>query len=946
MTAKIDPLDETEAGDDPSTPGKASVPELDGTLAPETAGTERQELGGLNGLAKIGRYVCLARLGEGGMGVVIAAYDPKLDRKVAIKLIHILRRDDGERRRRMEREAQAMARLSHPNVVTVYEVGEYRGQLFLAMEFVKGRDLRGWLAQREGPADWRATLAVFIQAGHGLAAAHRVGLVHRDFKPDNVFLGDDGRVRVGDFGLARQGADADADTVAARAQAHAPEDGPALAHDLTRTGAMMGTPAYMAPEQFEGKQTDARTDQFSFCAALWEALYGERPFAGTTMAELIVNVTGGKRAPTPVGKHVPAWVRKVLDRGLAIEPSARYPSTDAMLAALQADPTRRRRLLAGAGVIAFSLAAWFGVQDYREARQVDICVADGASISDVWNADVARELQQGLIATGVSYAATTAEKVVPYFNEHASVWQEARTAACLDYKVHGRWDEDMLDQGVWCLEERKMELEALIAELTSADKKSVQKAIVAAATLAPVEPCRDVHRLSRLPPLPHDREDVQKIQRTLSQAGAQRASGDYKKALVSAQEALASATALGWSPLTATARWRTGELFALSGQLSDAEASLEEAFFSGTKVGALEIAAEASIGLIAIVGHRQARPVEGVRWSRQAEVLLSILGIDDTSLQHAGLLNNLAMVHNGTGAYEQSKALLERALAIRTKVLGPHHPVVAQSLHNLANAYDSEGAYGEAKVLLERSLVILTEAMGADHPHVANSLNTLANVEESLGDREAAKALHRRALAIWERALGPEHPNVADSLNNLAVVHKNMGEYGEAKALYGRALAIRRKVLGPEHPLVAGVLNNLAQVSRSTGEFEEAKGLYGEALAIMEKALGADHPNVASPVSGLARLALIQHRPGDAVPLAERAVRIRAGGKAPPETLAESHFTLAQALWEAPAGQGRDRDRALMLAREARDVFRDKEAKATQLAEVEAFLAQHDSREP
>ncbi|MEZ4428782.1 MAG: serine/threonine-protein kinase [Nannocystaceae bacterium] len=211
---------------------------------------------------RIGRYVILARLGAGGMGVVVVAYDPKLDRKVAIKLLNNLRDGDRESRLRMEREAQAMARLAHPNVVTVYEVGEFEGHLFVAMEFVKGKNLNAWLREREPSDDWRTTLDMFIQAGQGLAAAHQAGIVHRDFKPDNVFVGDDGRVRVGDFGLARREDEA-AETPATRVWEKI-ADTSALAHDLTTTGMAMGTPAYMAPEQFLGQSIDARTDQFAF----------------------------------------------------------------------------------------------------------------------------------------------------------------------------------------------------------------------------------------------------------------------------------------------------------------------------------------------------------------------------------------------------------------------------------------------------------------------------------------------------------------------------------------------------------------------------------------------------------------------------------------------------------------------------------------------------------
>jgi serine/threonine protein kinase len=224
---------------------------------------------------QVGRYVLLDAVGSGGMGVVYAAYDPELDRKVAIKLLRFdrLGSEAGERDRlRLQREAQAIARLSHPNVVHVYDVGTFGDQVFVAMEFVAGRTLRQWA--EEEPRPWREVVDRFALAGRGLAAAHAAGLIHRDFKPDNVLLGDDGRVRVVDFGLARPAG-----------QQPAPEgertpSGGTLAHPLTEWGVVVGTPAYMAPEQLRGEASDERSDQLSFCVSLYETLYGERPFPG------------------------------------------------------------------------------------------------------------------------------------------------------------------------------------------------------------------------------------------------------------------------------------------------------------------------------------------------------------------------------------------------------------------------------------------------------------------------------------------------------------------------------------------------------------------------------------------------------------------------------------------------------------------------------------------
>src|SRR3954463_9477532 len=333
--------------------------------------------------ASIGRYVVLGLVGRGGMGEVYAAYDPELDRKVAVKLLRVKPGNGlslAEGRQRTLREAQAIARLSHPNVVVVYDVGTVEDQVFIAMEFVDGNTVTYWLQSHQ--RTWQEIVKVFMAAGRGLTAAHDKELVHRDFKPDNVMVGRDGSVRVMDFGLARQVSDKperggpgvqtarSLATVAMALEADqglstvvintAPEamdtqeiatHSAAFDTQLTRTGAMMGTPAYMAPEQFLGTATDARTDQFSFCVALYEALYAERPFAGNSMFQLTANVVQGNVKEAPPDANVPPWVRRILLRGLRPNADERFPSMKALLDALEKDPAvaiRRRAVTAAA----------------------------------------------------------------------------------------------------------------------------------------------------------------------------------------------------------------------------------------------------------------------------------------------------------------------------------------------------------------------------------------------------------------------------------------------------------------------------------------------------------------------------------------------------------------------------------------------------------------------
>jgi len=292
---------------------------------------------------KIGGFVVTGELGAGGMGVVYAAHDPELDRRVALKVLRAAAATD-EERMRMLREGQAMARVTHPNVITVYEVGVEGSLVFLAQELLDAGTLGKWLEKRRRSQP--EIIDKFIAAGRGLAAAHKAGLVHRDFKPDNVLLGKDGRVRVSDFGLARALGPGEDDLPAAtranmaRAQL---ELSRSPMSPLTRTGAVLGTPMFMAPEQHNGERADERSDQFAFSVALYRALYGAWPFEGKTAVALADAVIAGRLQKPPSGAKVPAWLRKIVVRGLATDPAARYPSMDAMLAELAKAPANKLR---------------------------------------------------------------------------------------------------------------------------------------------------------------------------------------------------------------------------------------------------------------------------------------------------------------------------------------------------------------------------------------------------------------------------------------------------------------------------------------------------------------------------------------------------------------------------------------------------------------------------
>ena len=383
----------------------------------------------------VGPYQVLKLLGEGGMGVVYAAYDDELERKVALKLIRgaAMRRPDG--RARTLREARALARLSHPNVVHVYQVGEVDDEIYVAMEFLTGPTLRAWLAAQ--PRTWREVLAVFRQAGEGLAAAHRQGVIHRDFKPANVIVGDDGRVRVLDFGLAHFFG-------LAGEEGEAPTLGPVGEVTdvlLTQTGAVLGTPAYMAAEQFAGGRGDAKTDQFSFCTALYEALYGQRPFVGDKLEVLASAVRDGRVQPVKGRNEVPLWLHRVVMRGLLPDPALRWPGMDALLGALCPPEARPRwgRIAGAAGAAGVLLIGGMGYAFMREApAPAAAAVAAAASAGQEeaaaqGRAAVIRSQDEKTLVEARAVLASdplqTMRRLAALAGDDTSTWERARSLA-------------------------------------------------------------------------------------------------------------------------------------------------------------------------------------------------------------------------------------------------------------------------------------------------------------------------------------------------------------------------------------------------------------------------------------------------------------------------------------------------------------------------------------
>ncbi len=443
---------------------------------------------------RIGRFMLLERIGQGGMGVVYSAFDNELERRVAVKLIRALAPDPREQARLL-REARAMAKLAHPNVVTVFEAGTvdngHGDEVFVAMEYVKGETLRAWA--RRTPRHWREVVAMYSGAARGLAAAHAAGLVHRDFKPDNVLVGADLRPRVLDFGLARPGTDRDPEAASSSPRDSDHDVGaPAGNVDISaisEDGVALGTPGYMAAEQIDGSPVDHRSDQFAFCVSLYEALYAERPYVGETFVELFVRIKEGTISPLPVGTRVPGWLRAIVLRGLDPRPQARWPSMDALLEALARDPARARTnlMLGAAGLTALGVATWSG--SLLVGGEVAPCRDAASQLEQVWD-DGQREAVRGALPAEV------AEAVVPVFDQYARAWIDGHTEACEATRVRGEQSTERLDHRMQCLTRKRRELAVVIDQLAAAEPNAVANALARARGLSSVAACADPEYLA------------------------------------------------------------------------------------------------------------------------------------------------------------------------------------------------------------------------------------------------------------------------------------------------------------------------------------------------------------------------------------------------------------------------------------------------------------------
>ncbi|MEM7156333.1 MAG: serine/threonine-protein kinase [Myxococcota bacterium] len=768
---------------------------------------------------QIDRFVIQRELGRGGMGKVYEAYDPKLDRTVAVKLLRERLRNADDRR--LMHEAQALAKLSHPNVVQIHEVGEIDGTPFIVMEQVTGSTLAEW--QRPG-RHWSACLDAYLQAGRGLAAAHSAGLVHRDFKPSNCIRDEYGRVRVLDFGLAQ------AD----------PGRSP-LTETTISTRVVVGTRGYIAPELRHGQVADHRSDQFSFCVSLYEALFGKLPFGDDD-----------RNTPTepPWGHPAPRWLRRALWRGLREDPAARWPSLEVLLLEIDASHRRSRRRRAALVVMLGSMAtagALFGAQG-RGA-----CPDEGALRQGVWSEETQLEVQQSLLATSRPYASETWERVESDLGQYVGAWARRYRGAC-----EGQLAEaPVSDPTLRCLGDLRAHIAATVDLLADADDRIVDEAVTLVEGLPPLTRCENLDERSSEPPSVL----ATQVRHSLAVVEALQHVGRFADALERLEPLAERARASGDLELQVETWVQRGALRSDLGDFDGARGDLERAYPVALEHGYDRLAFSSAIRLAHELGFVASQHQAGITWASSA---MALARRRDDVLAQAMVHQTLGTILDDNGRYREAESFHRRALTERASRLGPHHQLVGNTHHGLAATLMEQGRFEAAAGHATWALDARRDSLGPHHPAVANALFLLARIDKQKGNCVGAERLLREAEDIHGQLPSPTSPDASKVQLMLGDVLLCQSKLEDARITYGRAIEMAEGFSADPELAPERLVGRLANLEALQGRYAEAEAHTRQKLRFVERANGREHHTLAPILANLGHILMSQHKFEDA----------------------------------------------------------------------------------
>ena len=719
--------------------------------------------------ARLGRFVLLGTLGQGGMGVVHAAYDPELDRKVALKLVRGDDLDGDGARERLIGEARALGRLKHPNVVAVHDVVTIDDRIVVVMEFVDGATLAAWVSAR--PRSWREVIAVYLQAGRGLAAAHGVGVVHRDFKPANAIVGADGRVRVLDFGLAR---------FAAAPETLRPGAAVTAAPELTMTGALVGTPAYMAPEQLRGEPATAASDQWSFCASLHEALTGVRPFPGDDTTAILARITAGTIERS--GRAMPGWLRALIARGLAADPAARFPTMAPLLDALGRERGWRRWRWPAVATLAVGAAAVAVLRPGAGGDAVAPCDGGAAELTAAWSPTIADRVTAHLGGLASPYAVEVTSRVRAGLDRNAASWRAIHRGAC-EARRRGAITDALYERQLACLRRRLDDVRSAVAVLEQTQPDAVASAADVVARMAPVAWCGELDVVARdqePPATVEGRAAVAAVRTRLSRAAALDHASRPTEALAEVDAALAEARTTDYPPVVVEAALLKGRIAINLYDVVGATAPLVEAQALALEHGMLAEAVVAGARRIAFDAVED-RDLPGLL--RQVELLDPLSrGLRGDRFARPLLLNNIVMLHLARGHLDEARAASTAALAS----IDPAGPLDLE-----LNAIRVNGAMlvedpAARAPLFTSAIAVFDDALGPHHPTTLTARSIEAYHTADLAAARAVRAQVCAAVTTFTPTLVAERVRC---LRHLAFLDEELGDNAAAQQSYAAIVA-------------------------------------------------------------------------------------------------------------------------------------------------------------